>query len=122
MGIEAENKKFPSNDITNPKIYAMRMYSNETEYGIHTLVDRTRGLRSRTSVVDVVVRQRLPQGRVFIQPDDECHMCSTSRLYRLVAKKTSPPSSGSAEAAEEGKADPELRQHSGVRMVEKSPS
>ena len=37
-------------------------------------------------------------------------------------KKTSPPSSGSAEVVEEGKADPELRQHSGVRMVENSSS
>ena len=52
LGIEAENKKILSNDITNPKIYAMRMYSNETGYGIHTFEDRTRGLRSRTSVVD----------------------------------------------------------------------
>ena len=77
----------------------MQMYSNEydNEYGIHTFEDRTRGLRSRTSVVDVVVRQRRPHGHVVVQPDDECHTCSTSRLYRLAAKKTSPPSSGSAE-------------------------
>ena len=30
----------------------MRMYKYETGYGIHTFEDRTRGLRSRTSVVD----------------------------------------------------------------------
>ena len=30
LGIEAENKNFPSNDITNPKIYATRMYQYET--------------------------------------------------------------------------------------------
>ena len=29
LGIEVENKKFPSNDITNPKIYATRMYKYE---------------------------------------------------------------------------------------------
>ena len=51
----------------------MQMYSNEydNEYGIHTLVDRTRGLRSRTSVVDVVVRRRRPRGRVVEQLDDD---------------------------------------------------
>ena len=42
LGIDAENKKIPSNDITNPKIYAMRMYSNETGYGIRTFEDYTR--------------------------------------------------------------------------------
>ena len=47
-----KTKKIPSNDITNPKIYATRMYKYETGYGIHTFEDRTRGLRSRISVVD----------------------------------------------------------------------
>ena len=71
MGIEAENKKFPSNDITNPKIYAMLMYKYETGYGIHIFEDRMRGLRSRTSVVDVVVRRRRRRGRVVEQLDDD---------------------------------------------------
>ena len=30
----------------------MQMYKYETGYGIHTFEDRTRGLRSRTSIVD----------------------------------------------------------------------
>ena len=52
LGIVAENKKIP-NDITYPG-YTMPMYCNEYEYEVrrHTLEDRTRGLRSRTSVVD----------------------------------------------------------------------
>ena len=71
MGIEEENTNFSSNDITNPKIYATRMYKYETGYGIHTFEDRTRGLRSRTSVVDVVVRRCRPRGRVVEQLDDD---------------------------------------------------
>ena len=47
----------------------MQMYSNE--YGIHTFEDRTWGLRSRTSVVDVVVRRRRPRGHVVEQLDDD---------------------------------------------------
>ena len=39
------------------------------EYSIHTFEDRTWGLRSRTSVVDVVVRRRRPRGRVVEQLD-----------------------------------------------------
>ncbi|XP_047085020.1 uncharacterized protein LOC124696332 [Lolium rigidum] len=35
--------------------------------------------------------------RSRVQPDEEYHTCNTSRLHRLAAKKTSPPSSGSVE-------------------------
>src|SRR4051794_6602017 len=77
----------------------MQIYSNgyDNKYSIHTFEDQTRGLHSHTSIVDVVVRRCLPEGRLVEQLDDECHTCSTLRLHRLATKKTSPQSSGSAE-------------------------
>ena len=60
----AENKKIPTNDIL--KACQDLFYADivvRTEIGIRTLVDRKRGLRSRTNIVDEDRRSR-PQGRV----------------------------------------------------------
>ena len=60
----AENKKIPTNDIL--KACQDLFYADiivRTEIGIRTLVDRKRGLRFRTNVVDEDRRSR-PQGRV----------------------------------------------------------
>ena len=59
-----KTKKIPTSDILKASqdlFYADIVVL--TEIGIHTLVDRKRGLRSRTNVVDADRRSR-PQGRV----------------------------------------------------------
>ena len=83
-------------------------YSNKTDTVFIPLKTES-GIRSRTNVVDVVVRRRRPKGRVAVQLDDECHTCSTSRLHRLAAKKILPSDlriSGAAEVGKEDSKDP----------------
>ena len=63
-GIVCRKQKFPTNDIL--KACQDLFYADIvvlTEIGIRTLVDRKRGLRSRTNVVDEDRRSQ-PQGRV----------------------------------------------------------
>ena len=132
-----KTKKFLAMILLIPRSILHGCINTRREYGIHTFEDRTRGLRSRINVVDVVIRRRRPRGRVVEQldgvdanvqavspnsHDDECRTRSTSRIPRASGEEDLPSGLQISRAAEACEVDPKFLQHRGVLEVDRSPN